>query len=705
MEKKIVMICLLALAVLLNATVQSAYGQNEVVGVTIVDYSSYCWEGQQENYAPVHLVNGSGLSSDLHGTNQNFAMWLIEYSACGSDSESPDTVEGEYVTFDLGELIDLESTKIWNWNGATFPGVCVHKMKIWVAGDGVDPSDPASFQLHNPNDPNIILTQNPCTGGAAGEMLSLDTSISVRYVKFEVIENYGHEAVGLSEVKFYGLPPTPSEPIVIITETDDLTLVDEQKDDPDTYRVVLGYPPTSPVTISIDYDQTQIEVIPNELVFETSDWQTPQTVTVTAVSDGIDEGMQNSIISHSADGGNYTGIAIDEVIVKIIDPATPVVYVLVTTHFDWPFNINTSHLNALRNLSIRHPKMKWTHLYNPVVYTQTSPYLAEIEDYIFESRDVYGAEIGLHLHMFKSFVEAAGVSFRDSPSLNGDNVPGCGSDTGGYSVPFTAYTSEEIGTMIDFSIAKFGSRGLDRPRTFCAGYWATSITSQTVVSEKGFTVSKSALPPGTEYGSSDMTSLCWLMYSGWGDETVTHTTSPYMISSSSILPAGGPPYLWTDEGPMLEFPQNCKVGWMIPTQGLKDIFLDNYNLATPNEPKVIDLVLHDSTAVSQYAKFDDTLSFIDQYVENPDDVLVVYATANEVHKAILPKFILGGDTDRDGDVDFEDLFVQVTHWLDMDCVNSNDWCNGADSNRQGSIDLEDFVILSQNWLTKIAVEQ
>ncbi|MCD6175373.1 MAG: hypothetical protein J7K65_06365 [Planctomycetes bacterium] len=205
--------------VLLEATVQSAYGEYEVVGVTIEDYSSYCTEGQQnELYAPVYLVNGSGLVSDLHANNQNGAMWLTEHSKCGGGSESPETVEGEYVTFDLGRLIDLESTKIWNWNGAVTPSVCVKKMKIWVAGDVDDPSDPASFQLHDPNDPNIILTQNPCTGLVEGEMLGLDTSISVRYVKFEVIENYGeigsygyeYQAVGLSEVKFYGPPPPVS---------------------------------------------------------------------------------------------------------------------------------------------------------------------------------------------------------------------------------------------------------------------------------------------------------------------------------------------------------------------------------------------------------------------------------------------------------------------------------------------------------------
>jgi hypothetical protein len=43
----------------------------------------------------------------------------------------------------------------------------------------------------------------------------------------------------------------------------------------------------------------------------------PQTVMVTAVDDGAGEGTHNTVISHSAFGGNYEGIPISDVTVKI----------------------------------------------------------------------------------------------------------------------------------------------------------------------------------------------------------------------------------------------------------------------------------------------------------------------------------------------------------------------------------------------------
>ena len=73
-----------------------------------------------------------------------------------------------------------------------------------------------------------------------------------------------------------------------------------------TYTVKLGSQPTAAVTVSIDSDITDVSVNPATLMFTTSNWASPQTVTATAHQDDIDKdaGVTASL-THDADGGDY----------------------------------------------------------------------------------------------------------------------------------------------------------------------------------------------------------------------------------------------------------------------------------------------------------------------------------------------------------------------------------------------------------------
>jgi hypothetical protein len=55
------------------------------------------------------------------------------------------------------------------------------------------------------------------------------------------------------------------------------------------------------------------------------------------------------------------------------------------------------------------------------------------------------------------------------------------------------------------------------------------------------------------------------------------------------------------------------------------------------------------------------------------------------------------DLDNDWDVDFADLTVLTSHWLEADC-SSPTWCWGADLNRSGVVNFIDFGILAEDWL-------
>jgi hypothetical protein len=120
-----------------------------------------------------------------------------------------------------------------------------------------------------------------------------------------------------------GGEPTPG---VTIVESDGSTDVDEEGPTSDTYTVVLDTLPTDTVTITVDPDiETEVNSNgagnPVNLTFLTTNWDTAQTVTVTAIDDGDTENDHTSTITHSAasNDNDYDAISIDSVVANVTD--------------------------------------------------------------------------------------------------------------------------------------------------------------------------------------------------------------------------------------------------------------------------------------------------------------------------------------------------------------------------------------------------
>jgi hypothetical protein len=128
---------------------------------------------------------------------------------------------------------------------------------------------------------------------------------------------------------------------VTITESDGSTNVSEDGVT-DSYNVVLGSQPTATVSIEANPDgQTDLGAgtgNPITLNFTTVNWNSPQTVMVTAVDDAVVEGAHTSTISHSATStdSNYNGITIANVTVNITDndPVAPVTLIWDSGNWD-----------------------------------------------------------------------------------------------------------------------------------------------------------------------------------------------------------------------------------------------------------------------------------------------------------------------------------------------------------------------------------
>ena len=89
-----------------------------------------------------------------------------------------------------------------------------------------------------------------------------------------------------------------------------------------SYSVVLDTPPSGPVTITTSNgDSGAVSLSPTSVTFTTANWDTPQTVSVTAVDDS-DTNSETVTVSHSVSGyGSVT--AADAVTISVTDDDTP----------------------------------------------------------------------------------------------------------------------------------------------------------------------------------------------------------------------------------------------------------------------------------------------------------------------------------------------------------------------------------------------
>lgn len=111
-------------------------------------------------------------------------------------------------------------------------------------------------------------------------------------------------------------------PQVVITESENSTDVSEDGDT-DTYTIVLTTQPTADVTVTLSTG-SQVEGDVTTVVFTSDNWDTPQTVTISAIDDFVAEGDHTGTVSHTvtSDDADYDGLGADDVVVNVADNDT-----------------------------------------------------------------------------------------------------------------------------------------------------------------------------------------------------------------------------------------------------------------------------------------------------------------------------------------------------------------------------------------------
>lgn len=110
------------------------------------------------------------------------------------------------------------------------------------------------------------------------------------------------------------------EPGVTASET---TQAVTEGGDTDSYTLVLDAIPSNNVTIALSVDEDQeISLSSSTITFTSANWNTAQTITVTAVDDSFNDDEDNTaIISHTvtSDDGNFDGLSVSNITVTITD--------------------------------------------------------------------------------------------------------------------------------------------------------------------------------------------------------------------------------------------------------------------------------------------------------------------------------------------------------------------------------------------------
>lgn len=172
-----------------------------------------------------------------------------------------------------------------------------------------------SVQIVAP-DGSTILAAADNTGLGGSEAIN-DLALSAAGTYYARISG-ANNAVQLYQLELT-VSQTQQTPGVTITQSNGSTNVSESGAT-DSYSIVLDSAPAADVTITIA-PGSQLSTSPASVTFTPQNWNTPRTVTVSAIDDGDVEGNHTGTLTHTAASADpdYDAISVDNVTVAIGD--------------------------------------------------------------------------------------------------------------------------------------------------------------------------------------------------------------------------------------------------------------------------------------------------------------------------------------------------------------------------------------------------
>ena len=300
-------------------------------------------------------------------------------------------------------------------------------------------------------------------------------------------------------------------------------------------------------------------------------------------------------------------------------------YVVIAT--DWDFaDPSTGALNYQDTLHANHADLKLTHFVGP--YTFTDPAVdearrAELATWVQTQAATFGDEIGLHIHPYCSFVEAAGVTcITDQSTVYA-------TDTSGYTINLSAYAEADVGKMLTKVDELFTAYDLPAPRTFRAGGWTAGAATLRALDAHGYVADSSALN--------------WARMEEW-DGVGTGVLYDWNMANWSSIDDVSQPYYPTATDPqgtaapalsMLEIPDNAIMVDYVNLAEMVEIFDANWAGDVLTAPRTFVAGFHPAAGFSalEFGRVDDICAHADGLLAAHGDGPVVYATMSEVAAA------------------------------------------------------------------------
>lgn len=261
---------------------------------------------------------------------------------------------------------------------------------------------------------------------------------------------------------------------------------------------------------------------------------------------------------------------------------------------DWEgYDVKQAHLDSIDATAQKYA-LPITHFFNPRIYTR-GKLTAARQDYLTAwVKERENDSIGLHLHMFKDMVEAAGVTPHEEPAWGITSF-----HDEGYDVPTSSYTLEEQKQMLSWAKNIFAEKGLGTPLMFRAGGWFADETTLKALADSGFLLDSSGRTKYT-LGSNKLA----------GAWDLSPTTQPYQS------------HVW-------EFPNNGGDSWAFSTEAMYQRFLDNFGGAPLSEKKLVTYLSHPQWFDKEGPKMEALFAQIEEYLYAKGDGPVVYITLDQ----------------------------------------------------------------------------
>jgi hypothetical protein len=278
---------------------------------------------------------------------------------------------------------------------------------------------------------------------------------------------------------------------------------------------------------------------------------------------------------------------------------------VVTVSVDWEGKeFSAANVQAMNTLRNAHPNIPFVQFLNAAYYTKQGANPDSITPLIksmLRSQD----EHALHVHSWKSLIEASGVVYSPEPSLIGDNESYCQNDCG-FSVPLEIYSVDEISRVVSLSSNILISEGFNRPKSFRAGAWMAGGKVREALAINSFQFDSSAVswePLSSHYRFDTLFKN--LVHQFWPNTNLT--SQPYVLK--------------TNAGNLIEMPDNgCLADYQSANEMLKTFHANVVEWKkNPNTTSYVHFGLH--------------LESANRFAENMNAALakiVNYATENKL---------------------------------------------------------------------------